>query len=126
MILWSRPDGGKESGVRAWGIEFKRFFSIILLRFNGERETYHSHAFNAVTLWLYGKVLEEPSNRTFTGGMWKYTPRSAVHRVKGQAWALTFRGPWRDTWIEVDDEVRVLTHGRKVVEVHGAGTSAKR
>ena len=59
-VLESAPDGGDTSGVRAFFLfESKRFGSIALLRFNkGSRDAFHSHAFNALTWWLWGEVLE--------------------------------------------------------------------
>lgn len=132
-LFQKASDGGKDSGVSAYFlIEWKRFFSIALLHFNtGTREAYHSHAFNALTLWLKGEVEEQrlefpllsPKCRLLTtkryeGGDWKLTTRDNMHRVKAltPAWALTFRGPWSDTWQEDrSGTIVTLTHGRKVV-----------
>lgn len=107
-------DGGPDSPVDAYVlIEIKSLFSLMLLKFNpGKREAYHSHAFNAWTLWLKGFATEhmvDPDGQfhyaEYTAGSFKRTPRELVHRyfVKkydGPAWALTFRGPWADTWKE--------------------------
>lgn len=125
-------DGGKGSGVTAYFlIEWKRFFSVALLHFNpGTREAYHSHAFNAWTLWLKGRVEEQRLYRLetsgvltrltyfFRAGQWKKTTRDNMHRVNAltSTWALTFRGPWHDTWQEFrNGQIVTLTHGRKVV-----------
>lgn len=119
-------DGGTDSGVTGyWLIEWKKGFSIVLLRFSpGSREAYHSHAFNAITLWLAGEVVEDYPNKNSRA--WfpmsiKYTPRNLMHRIiagtKG-AWALSVRGPWADTWEEIrGDERYTLTHGRVRVAV---------
>lgn len=115
-------DGGKDSGVTGyWLIEWKNVFSIVLLRFGvGSREAYHSHAFNALTWWLKGEVMEQfqdGSNSKF----WrpslkpKYTSRNNFHRVVAQkvSWALSFRGPWSKTWQEEKNgEVYTLKQGR--------------
>lgn len=133
-LFQKASDGGKDSGVSAYFlIEWKRVFSIALLHFNtGTREAYHSHAFNALTLWLKGEVEEQRLQRLplifhtcrvittkrYEGGDWKLTTRDNMHRVKAltPAWALTFRGPWSDTWQEDrNGEIVTLTHGRKVV-----------
>lgn len=108
-ILKKASDGGKDSGVTAyWLIEWKGLFSVGFLRFSeGSREAYHSHAFNAVTWWLRGEVEEHFKD----GGevcKWtpsfkpKKTPRKCFHKVYAlkETWALTFRGPWVDTWQE--------------------------
>lgn len=127
MIRWKRPDGGKESGVKCWGIEIKWLFSIVLLRFEpNDRENYHSHAFNALTFWLKGRVSEKVREtqkcyvvRYFEAGNIKYTPRTNTHKIHctKTAWALSFRGPWQKEWTEVAPEGRVikLTKGRKVL-----------
>ena len=46
-FLVKSHDGGKDSGVTGyWLIEWKRGFSIVLLRFSkGSREAYHSHGY---------------------------------------------------------------------------------
>lgn len=118
------PDGGKNSGVTGYFlVEIKPLFSIVLLHFSkGTREAYHSHAFNAVTVWLWGSVTEHLlSGRTigWKAGWFKYTPRRCFHKVEAltDAWALCFRGPWVDRWEEVrSNRQRVtLTHGRREV-----------
>ncbi len=127
MKLFSKgPDGGKNSTVQGfWLIEIKSLFSIVLLKFNpGSRENFHSHAFNAFTFWISGEVDEylidgsvlrwKPSLKP------KYTPRSNFHKIWAlqTSYALSFRGPWQNTWLEYrptrQSYVR-LTHGRKVV-----------
>jgi hypothetical protein len=121
-------DGGKNSGVTGYFlVEIKPLFSIVLLRFSeGSREAYHSHAFNALTLWLSGHVrevrfwkeLERTTSKDFKAGMWKVTRRDNMHRVIGlkKSWALSFRGSWIDRWQEFKNgKIVTLTHGRKVV-----------
>lgn len=137
FMEWA-DDGGKNSGVRGFFfIELKNLFSVVLLRFNpGSREAFHSHAFNAVTLWLKGRVYEEKprfgsgtprQTGIFGSGFkrWKYTRRDNMHRVSsvGRSWALSVRGPWVDTWQELRwdygrGELRIFTlksPGRQVV-----------
>lgn len=126
------PDGGKGSGVSGFFlVEIKPLFSVVILRFNsGSREAFHSHAFNALTWFLHGRVQEHridpvtglvvftkyfgPSFRP------KYTPRENHHKVESmrKTWALSIRGPWIDTWREYLPNLRkfvTLTHGRKIV-----------
>lgn len=126
-LLYVAKDGGPESNVTGyWLIEWKKYFSIVLLRFSeGTREAFHSHAFNAVSWVLYGKLaeidrftnevvfMEGPSIEPI------YTPREKFHRVYGMAkstWVLSFRGPWVDRWQEYfakNGTTVNLTHGRK-------------
>lgn len=125
-FFYKKYDGGPESGVTGYFLlEWKKFFSVGLLRFNrGTRPSYHSHAFNAITWWLSGKVIE----KTYAGRSIEFKPsltpkltlRNKIHKVEGCAkvtWALTFRGPWNDTWYEIDKDNNkiILTHGRKLV-----------
>lgn len=122
-LFQKAPDGGANSGVTGYFlIEAKSLFSIVLLRFgNGSREAFHSHAFNAVTLWLKGRIREhdvDGASREFSAGMWKWTPRNCFHKVEGlgTAWAISFRGPWANQWQENRrGELVTLTHGRKVI-----------
>lgn len=131
-ILFNRYDGGADSGVTGyWLIEWKRVFSIVLLRFGpSTREVLHSHAFHALTWWLRGEAREHHADgRVLT---WrpslrpKWTPRSVCHRIEPlrETWALSFRGPWRRTWTEWSPARRVLTtlgHGRRVLDESPAG-----
>lgn len=127
-FFYKKFDGGKESGVTGYFlVEWKKMFSIGLLHFKeGSRENYHSHAFNALTWFLKGTVTEEKlkgETKDFGPSLFpKYTPRSNIHRVisHSDTWALTFRGPWKDEWLEYrpnTEEFVVLTHGRKEIEV---------
>lgn len=115
-------DGGKESGVTGyWIVECKKLFSIVILRFSkGSREAFHSHAFDALTWWISGSVLEE-----FEDGRhpikWhpslkpKRTLKNTFHKIIAEkvSWAISIRGPWQNTWQEVKNgEKYTLTHGR--------------
>lgn len=122
MKLFSRaPDGGSKSGVTGYFlIEAKRLFSVVLLHFApGSREAFHSHAFNAITLWLTGGVQEQHLDGTVTAwapGQVKLTRRSTFHRVFATrgTWALSLRGPWANQWQESrHGELVTLTHGRR-------------
>ena len=125
-LLRKAKDGGAESTVTGyWLCEFKRLFSIVLLKFeDGSRDAYHSHAFNSLNWVLRGEVKEH----RLLGKTTRYLPslrpivttRDNIHKVvsKGTTWVLSFRGPWRDTWMEFDPRSSTwskLTHGRKVV-----------
>jgi hypothetical protein len=120
-------DGGPESRVSGlFVIEIKSWFSVVLLHFwPGSREAYHSHAFNAVSWVLRGRLVEGVLDEL---GGWIYspswrpviTPRERFHKVVsvGHSWVLSFRGPWAKHWHEyLPGETRfvTLTHGRRVV-----------
>lgn len=121
-------DGGKESGVTGYMlIEWKNLFSIGFLNFKkGSREAFHSHAFNAITWWLSGKVTEiqvSGEKKDFSPSLRpKVTKRDCFHKVIAHrnTWAVTVRGPWADTWKELrksEGEI-TLTHGRKIVKAN--------
>lgn len=126
--MFKRKDGGPKSHV--WGfffVEWKKLFSIVLLKFeHGTREAYHSHAFNSVSWLLKGQLIEtrkdsiwSASKRTVFNPSLKpiVTTRDNFHQVYsvGTSWVLSFRGPWADNWKEIteDGSEITLTHGRK-------------
>lgn len=117
-------DGGPESPVDAYFlIEWKGAFSIALLKFNkGCREAYHTHAFDAFTWFLSGKLIEQRldffertfnMNRYYHSILPKVTTRNNLHRVIAEetSWCFTIRGPWVDSWWEYD---MVNNVGRKL------------
>lgn len=125
-VLSKAKDGGPDSPVDAYFLfEIKSVGSVAFLKFNqGCREAFHTHAFNALTWFLSGDLIEEDISGMLTpyrrSVFPKVTKKDKNHRViaKKTSWCFTVRGPWSDTWTEVDEnESRVLTHGRKVVIV---------
>ena len=128
-ILEKCKDGGINSTVDAYVlIEIKSLFSIIILKFNkGSRNNFHSHAFNAITWFLKGRVTEyhlDGGEKVFKGGLLslKYTPKTCFHKVYAHedTYALTIRGSWKKTWSEFNPIKKIfikLTNGRKVVSV---------
>jgi hypothetical protein len=126
LFSWAK-DGGPESPVDAFFIiESKRFGSIVLLRFNaGGREAYHTHAFNALTWFITGDMVEQDIDGvlyTYKRSMFpKYTAKTKNHRVRAYrtSYCVSIRGPWASTWTEdTDTHHTVLTHGRQIVERH--------
>lgn len=121
-FFFKKSDGGKTSGVNAYIFEWKCLFSIGLLHFkDGSRESYHSHAFNALSWFVRGHVTEEKLDGTkrdfYASIIPKFTPRTNCHRVisHGETWCFTLRGPWKDVWSEFtpEGEQIMLTHGRQ-------------
>jgi len=126
MRIFNRAkDGGPKSPVDAFFLfEIKSLCSIALLRFNEcGRNEYHTHAFNALTWFLHGELVEQDidgSYHIYRRSLFpKLTRRSKNHRVYAYrtSWCFTIRGPWVATWTE-DSATHhtVLTHGRKIVE----------
>lgn len=123
-LLESAPDGGKDSPVTAYFLfECKSVGSIALLRFNkGGREAFHTHAFTALTWFLWGTMEEHDID----GTVYKYTRsilpkltwKTKNHTVQAMetSWCLTIRGPWDRTWTEHLNGVKTrLAWGREVV-----------
>lgn len=122
VFSWAK-DGGPQSPVDAFFVcEFKSLLSIALLRFNcGGREAYHTHAFNALTWFLYGDLEEytiDGCTNVYKRSLFpKVTLKTRCHRVYANktSWCLTIRGPWAKTWTEVINGKQVtLTHGRVI------------
>lgn len=126
-LFYKGKDGGYESTVTGyWLCEFKRLFSIVLLRFdNGTREAYHSHAFNCISWVLKGALKEEHHSsghiEMYSPSLWPVvTRRDTFHQVNsiGTTWVLSFRGPWTKTWnefIPAAKEMVTLSNGRNKV-----------
>lgn len=120
-IFYYGKDGGYESTVWGyWLCEFKKLFSIVLLRFeNGTREAYHNHAFGCISWLLTGELIEHHKDgqlEVHRPSLWPIvTKRSTYHKVYsvGRTWVVSFRGSWRDNWQEsVDGRDHTLTNGR--------------
>lgn len=119
-------DGGKDSPVDGYFlIEIKGLFSIVFLKFNkGQRESYHTHAFNALTWFLWGDLEEQKYNGSIheykRNIIPKITKRDNNHRVKANknSYCISLRGRWASTWTEHNNINKVkttFTHGRKVI-----------
>lgn len=124
ILKWAK-DGGPESPVDAFFVvEIKSLFSIAVLRFNyGSREAFHTHAFNALTWFIRGDLVEQDVSGDYyvykRSILPKLTRRTKNHRVIAieTSWCFTLRGPWQKTWTETQDgKSIVLTHGRKQVK----------
>jgi hypothetical protein len=125
-LFFKSKDGGEESTVTGyWLIESKKWFSVCLLRFDGQsREAFHTHAFDSFSIVLSGGLFEY-----FLDGKYKFhkrlsvvrTAREDFHKVSSlprRSWVLTFRGPWVNIWkeyIPATGKYIKLTHGRKIV-----------
>ncbi len=122
-LFHKSKDGGKESTVTGyWLIESKKFFSIVLLKFEGKsREAFHTHAFHAFSWLVKGNIIEYFQNgdqpKEYKASFIPFiTTKNNFHMVSsiGTSWALSFRGPWDKTWLEntKEDGTYTLTNGR--------------
>jgi hypothetical protein len=124
MKLFSKgKDGGPKSTVTGyWLCEFKKLFSVALLKFEGtSREEYHNHAFDSVSWLLKGHLRECELNSGIRFHYPSFKPivtrRSDFHKVHsdGTSWVLTIRGPWSEFWQEYSprlDKYITLKNGR--------------
>jgi len=124
-------DGGPDSNVDGVMFEIKSLFSVGILRFkDGSREAFHSHAFNCWSWLLKGMLIEQflDTKRRSLLYFPRRTPivtrRSDGHKVEsfGTSYVLTFRGPWKKTWVDVIEDdfggwiVDRLTNNRQIVD----------
>lgn len=136
-FLTKMKDGGPLSPVTAYVlIEYKPLFSIMLLKFKkGTREEYHTHAFNALTWFILGKMFEERLHLGINNDYFKIvkrykksifpkiTTKDNLHRItaKRNSWCFTIRGPWVNAWYEYNELTNTktyLTHGRKIIKIY--------
>lgn len=125
-IFKKLKDGGSQSPVDAYFLfEIKGLASVALLKFNkGGREAFHTHAFDALTWFIKGDLVEED----VSGKLYRYkkslipklTPKSKNHRVLANkdSYCLTVRGRWVESWTEYnkeEDKTTLFKQGRKVV-----------
>lgn len=130
-LFYKGYDGGDKSTVTGyWLIELKSLFSICVLRFNkGTRENFHNHAFNALTWFIKGDLVEErlvDSNKLYRkyrrSLIPKLTRRNNMHRVIANetSYCVSIRGPWSKQWNEYNEhnkEMITLESGRRIVKV---------
>lgn len=89
--------------------EHKRLFGILFFYFKGgEQDRFHTHAFNALSIKLFGSYTEGILNKDMSisyvkrDRMFKYFPRDSYHSINHSDGCCTMliQGPWRDTWKE--------------------------
>lgn len=102
--------------------ECKYLFSIIFFYFhkaNGSQDRFHTHAFNAWSVKLFGRYDEFVLKSIPKAGfplpiyvyprtqIFKYFPRDSFHCIANSTGCLTvlFSGPWKKEWIEWKDYV---------------------
>lgn len=93
--------------------EYKWLFSIIFFYFhksNGSQDRFHTHAFNAISLKLFGQydeyILIDEESGEYTvrkrKNIIQYFPRDSYHKIGNGTGCMTilFSGPWEKTWKE--------------------------
>jgi hypothetical protein len=93
--------------------ECKYLFSVIVFYFhrsNKSQDRFHTHAFNAFSIKLFGKyseyILDDESTGLFhierRTQIFKYFPRDSYHKIGNSNGCCTilFSGPWKKEWKE--------------------------
>lgn len=97
--------------------EFKPLFSIIFFWFHKSsnvQDRYHTHAFNAISIKLFGEYTEYVLTDETTGQIEKhqrtqiikYFPRDSYHAIgesKKGCLTILISGPWNREWKEYSD-----------------------
>ena len=96
--------------------ECKWLFSIIFFYFHksdGAQDRFHTHAFNALSIKLFGRYNEYILLDEETGeyevkpreNVIQYFPRDSYHKIGNGTGCMTilFSGPWKKTWKEYID-----------------------
>jgi hypothetical protein len=106
--------------------ECKWLFSIIFFYFHkslGSQDRFHTHAFNAWSIKLFGEYDEHILDDEVSGEyhivrrekVFVYFPRDSYHRISNSDGCMTvlFSGPWNKTWKEyVNGEIIHYGWGR--------------
>jgi hypothetical protein len=107
--------------------ELKFCFSLIVFYFHksqGEQDRYHTHAFNALSIKLFGEYNEYILDNEKTGEYhidrrnktFKYFPRNSYHKIGNSTGCCTIliSGPWKKNWKEyINGKVVHYSWGRQ-------------
>ncbi len=107
--------------------ECKWLFSIIFFYFHksdGVQDRFHTHAFNAFSVKLFGRYNEYLLLNEESGEykviprvkVFQYFPRDSYHKIGNGTGCMTilFSGPWKKTWKEyINGEVVNYNWNRK-------------
>lgn len=94
--------------------ENKKWFSVILFYFhkcpNKVQDRFHTHAFNSISILLWGDYEEEFLNspsKMRSRSRFLYIPRNSFHRItrSNGCCTLLISGKWCETWVEFKDGV---------------------
>ena len=110
--------------------EYKYLFSIIIFYFhksNGVQDRFHTHAFNAFSIKLFGKYTEYVLLSELTGEfkyairnkIFKFFPKNSYHKIGNSTGCCTilFSGKWENNWKEYIDNIKTVNTysiGRKI------------
>ncbi len=111
--------------------ECKYLFSIIIFYFHRtekEQDRFHTHAFNALSIKLWGSYEEHILDNQETGEfhiekrtqIFKYFPRDSFHKIgRGDGCCtILLSGPWKKKWKERIDTGEIVEYywNRKIAK----------
>ena len=116
--------------------EHKNLFGIIFFYFKGNKQDrFHTHAFNALSIKLFGTYREgiltqRTPDKVYVqyktrDKIFKYFPRDCYHSINQSDGCMTvlLQGPWKKTWKEckleqtiLDETYPLLEGTKKIVE----------
>lgn len=105
--------------------ENKKWFSLIIFYFhnspNKSQDRFHTHAFNALSIRLWGdyeeEFLDKPSSMR-SRKRFLFIPRDSFHRItrSNGCCTLLLAGKWKKTWLEFKNgEFTEFSHNRKII-----------
>lgn len=108
--------------------ECKFLFSLIIFYFHksdSSQDRFHTHAFNAFSIKLFGEyseyILDDESTGEFhvekRTQVFKFFPRNSYHKIGNSKGCCTFliSGPWNKNWKEyINGNVVTYTWGRNI------------
>ena len=127
FLKYNKFEFGKQVVSQFVVFECKWLFSIIFFYFHKSTEPqdrFHTHAFNAWSVKLFGEYDEHILDDEITGEYHivrrektlMYFPRDSYHRIANSNGCMTilFSGPWKKYWKEfVDGKIIHYTWGRE-------------
>jgi hypothetical protein len=127
FLKYNKFEFGKQIVSQFVIFECKWLFSIIIFYFHktsGSQDRFHTHAFNAWPIKLFGEYDEHILDDETTGKYHivrrkktlMYFPRNSYHRISNSDGCMTLllSGPWNKTWKEyIDGKVVHYSWGRE-------------
>ena len=113
--------------------EYKKLFSIIFFYFhksNGTQDRFHTHAFNALSIKLFGKYTEYVLIDEITGEyikkernkIFKYFKKDSYHKIGNSTGCFTIllSGKWDNSWKEF-----ITTNNKNIINTYSIGRIIK-
>ena len=113
LLRYNKFEFGEQIVSQFVIFEIKWLFSIIIFYFHkssGSQDRFHTHAFNAWSIKLFGEYDEHILDNETTGEYriirrqkkLVYFPRNSYHRIANSNGCMTilFSGPWKKRWKE--------------------------